>query len=238
MSIRFVYLDAAGTLLRPEPSLGRLYASACRPHGLTAGPEELEAAFARVWSRREASGDAGMVTADASANRRWWRGLVEEIFDHLGFTGDRDPCFADCDEVFARPGSWHVFSDVVPALETLRRMGLGLGVLSNWDARLGPLLAALGLAPYFGPLVISAHEGLRKPDVRLFRRACQRAGLPPEAILHVGDRRAMDLEPARRAGLHALLVDRAAPTGTGETVLSLREIPERVARHHRCGSLC
>jgi putative hydrolase of the HAD superfamily len=230
VNIRFVYFDAAGTLLRPEPGVGILYARACRPHGLEVAPERFEGAFRGVWGRREQAGGDGLLLADEDANRAWWRGLMDEILDELGFTGDREACFAACHETFSRPSSWHVFDDVRPTLLALRQQGIPLGVLSNWDGRLVPLLRALGLAPYFGPLVISALEGRRKPDPLFFARACQRAGVPAAQILHVGDQRRLDLIPARNAGMQALLVDRSAAAGAGDVISTLQAIPALVAR--------
>ena len=112
--IEFVYFDAAGTLLRPWPSVGAVYARACRPHGLTASPAEVDTAFRLMWRRRLQRGDQGLSRAgrDEEAARRWWRGLVEEVLVDLNFTGDREGCFSACYRSFADPDSWKVFPEV------------------------------------------------------------------------------------------------------------------------------
>lgn len=84
------------------------------------------------------------------------------------------------------------------ALETvaaLRRRGLSVAVVSNWDIGLVGRLASLGL-----PVLTSAEAGAAKPDPRLFRLALERLGVRAERALHVGDRDE-DERGARAAGM-------------------------------------
>ena len=230
--IGFVYFDAAGTLLRPWPSVGTVYARACRPHGLTATPMEVDIAFRRAWRLRLQRGDRGLVRAgrDEEAARRWWRDLVEEVLVALNFTGDRAGCFAACYRSFADPASWQVFPEVQEVVACLRKRGLGVGILSNWDTRLPRLLDALGLAPLFDPVLVSALEGYAKPDPEFFRRAAARAGLPASRILHVGDDPRLDLAAARAAGFQALLLDRRGVSPAPVAIPDLCAISARIEK--------
>jgi putative hydrolase of the HAD superfamily len=225
--IRFVYLDAAGTMLRPWPSVGELYVQACRPYGLAVSPGRAENVFRTIWESRVEAGDGGLIQAgtDEQAARRWWRTLVNEVLDALEFAGDRNGCFEACYEKFALPSSWHVYEEVRQVVSELRRLGLGVGVLSNWDARLPDLLEKLELAALFDAVVVSALEGCAKPDPAIFRQAAHRVGLPVGEILHVGDHPRLDLQAARRAGLHALLVDRRGTSGSDDVIPDLRGVP-------------
>jgi putative hydrolase of the HAD superfamily len=83
-----------------------------------------------------------------------------------------------------------------------------LGIISNWDDRLRPLLRELQLDSYFDSIVISGEAGLQKPDPRLFQAAAAQLNTPPEAILHIGDNPSEDVAGARAAGLQALLLTR------------------------------
>jgi len=224
--IEFVYFDVAGTLLRPWPSVGAVYARACRAHGLTATPAAADGAFARVWRQRLQRGDSGLTRAgrDEEAARRWWRGLVDEVLEALSFTGDGDACFEACYRSFADPGSWRVFPEVVEVVARLKEQGLGVGLLSNWDTRLPALLAALDLAAWFKPVLVSALEGCAKPDPEIFRRAAARAGLPAARILHVGDDPRLDFAAARAAGFHALLLDRREGAPAPGAIPDLRAV--------------
>ena len=108
---------------------------------------------------------------------------------------------------------------------------MGVGLISNWDARLSALLAQLGLNERFRWTLISAHVGAAKPDPAIFRQALDLCGLPPEQVVHIGDSLDEDVRGARAAGLHAVWLNRSdgdgssAPPGV-PVIHSLRELPE------------
>jgi putative hydrolase of the HAD superfamily len=118
--------------------------------------------------------------------------------------------FADVYARFDEPEAWRVFSDVVPVLDALASHGVKLGVISNWDERLRPLLQRLKLADYFDAIIVSHEVGFPKPSTVIFQHAAEKLALPPEAILHVGDSLAMDAQGARAAGFQALELRRDA----------------------------
>ena len=125
---------------------------------------------------------------------------------------------------FAAPEAWRVFEDVVPTLDALAARGLKLGVISNWNERLRPLLERLKLAGYFDTIVVSREVRASKPSRGIFKQAVRRLGLRPEAILHVGDSLPMDVRGARAAGLSALLLQRTAGAVKAGQIKSLREL--------------
>jgi putative hydrolase of the HAD superfamily len=110
-------------------------------------------------------------------------------------------------------------------LETLQARGLVMGVLSNWDTRLGPLLEGLGLMPYFRHVVLSAVVGWEKPHPRIFASALELAGVPASQVLHVGDNYQQDVVGARQAGIYAVwLRRRGERTADCPVIGSLREL--------------
>ncbi len=101
------------------------------------------------------------------------------------------------------------------ALETLRRRGYRIAVVSNADGRVRTLLEAAGLSAHLEFVVDSAEVGVEKPDPRIFLAATGRLGLPPAACAYVGDIYEIDVVGARRAGLAPVLIgDAPAPEGT------------------------
>lgn len=74
------------------------------------------------------------------------------------------------------------------------------------------LVARHGLERWFPVIVISAEEGLSKPDPLIYRRACERLGRPPAECLFVDDRQS-NVAGAEAAGLGAIRF--ASP---GETI--------------------
>lgn len=88
------------------------------------------------------------------------------------------------------------------ALETLRRQGYRLGIISNVIShRLVPnRLSEYGIAGFFDPVVTSVGLGWRKPSVHIFQEAARLLPLPPAACAYVGDTVSRDVVGARRAG--------------------------------------
>ena len=76
-----------------------------------------------------------------------------------------------------------VYPEVFEVLQALRAQGLIMGVLSNWDIRLGPLLERLGLMPYLDHVILSAVVGWEKPHRRIFESAIEQAGIPASEAL-------------------------------------------------------
>ncbi len=224
--IDFVYFDVGGTLLDPYPSVGGVYRRAGRPFGLSASEETIERAFRAVWRNRTEhtqfdpnTGLHAQGRADVEKTTAWWRALVYEVFQKLGWQPEervRSACFQAFFEAFERPESWQVYPDVLPTLDKLKARGIGAGVLSNWDYRLPALLTALSLDRRFSPTLISAFEGVAKPDPAFFERALDRVGLPANRVAYVGDRESLDLLPALALGMDAYLINRP---GRGERTL-------------------
>jgi putative hydrolase of the HAD superfamily len=96
--------------------------------------------------------------------------------------------------------------DVRATLEALRRGGKKLGVITNGYSaeRQRRKLAALGLAESFDVVLVSAEEGVRKPDAEIFRRALARGAVAPSRAVFVGDHPEADVEGASNAGLVAI----------------------------------
>ena len=91
------------------------------------------------------------------------------------------------------------------ALHGLRAAGLKLGIVTNGSvARQQRKIDALGVAEWFDAILISAAEGLRKPDPAIFRRAAARCGVEPRRAAFVGDHPQVDVDGARNAGLVAI----------------------------------
>ncbi len=90
----------------------------------------------------------------------------------------------------------------VPVLKELQRMGLKRGVIINGPpAAQRHLVSSLGLEPHLDHAVLAEAEGYSKPDVRVFRRALQLAGVASVEMLHVGDSPITDVLGAARAGI-------------------------------------
>jgi putative hydrolase of the HAD superfamily len=95
------------------------------------------------------------------------------------------------------------------AAETLGELsarGYRMAVVSNADGRVRALLETAGVTPWLEFVVDSADVGVEKPDPRIFHAATSRLGLAPSSCAYVGDIYEIDVEGARRAGLHPVLI--------------------------------
>src|ERR1043166_8575773 len=212
MDIQAITFDVGGTLIRPWPSVGDVYTEVAARYGhKDLQPAMLNRQFAAAWRAK----------THFDHSRPAWLELVEKTF--AGSLDDTaiPEFFEDLYERFAAPEAWRVFKDVHPALATLRQGPLKLGVISNWDERLRPLLASLKLSSYFEVIVISIEAGFTKPAREIFDRAASLLSVPAQTILHVGDSLEEDFAGARAAGFLAVLLDRE---GTQSSVPSIRTL--------------
>ncbi len=210
--IRAVTFDVGGTLIAPWPSVGGVYAQVAAQFGVEVAAEALDAQFARAWAAKK----------NFSHRRSEWSELVRQTFDGLTVARPSEKLFDTLYKHFATAAAWRIFDDVETCLRELKRRGLKLGIISNWDERLRPLLRDLKLDHYFDSIVISGPGGIQKPDDRIFQTAAMELKVEPAGILHIGDSASEDVAGARAAGLHALLLARGQTRGA---MNSLRFLP-------------
>lgn len=225
MRINTVFFDAGGTLFRPWPSVGEVYARVARKHGVDVDPTLVEKAFHSRWHLR--NGQAPLVQTSEKIERDWWYRFVQEVFDGTGSFRDFDGFFTELYDLFAQADCWRLFEDTVPALEALKTHGYRLAIISNWDHRLFSIVPQLGLGDYFEVVIASSAVGISKPGRGIFEEALKRMSVPAEACAHVGDSLSDDYEGARSAGLKPVLIDRSERAYNGLTRMkSLTDLPQ------------
>lgn len=190
-------LDAVGTVLRTMQPVARVYAEAARRHGHDVDPADVEARLLpamRDRSDRSAGDPAWMA---------YWRRVVK-----VAVGTDDDRVFEDLYVHFGRGVAWHVDPQARFVASRFRARGVKVAIISNFDRRLRPLAASLGITDWIDLLVVSAEEGLEKPNPAIFARTCERLGVPLERVLHVGDSHTNDVQGARAAGCGVLQMGR------------------------------
>ncbi len=204
-----VTFDATGTLIH-APRRSEIYAEVFERHGLQAEPEAIEPVIREVWQELACltDGSTDRFASHPEGPRGWWRRFAERVAERLELPSPSRFATTELFERFARSDAWQAYPDAYDALVGLRRQGLRLGVVSNFDGRLVGVLEGLGLAPYLDAVVVSAAVGYEKPDPRIFLVATRSLEVDPARTAHVGDRRREDVEGALALGMRAILLDR------------------------------
>ena len=80
------------------------------------------------------------------------------------------------------------------------------------------LVRYLGLSERIQSLTISDDVGVRKPHIKIFDVACERADVLPKEAMFVGDSIENDIVGANCAGMTSVLIDRKSDTLIPEIV--------------------
>lgn len=96
-------------------------------------------------------------------------------------------------------------------LAGLASRGFRLGVVSNGCGNVDRLCDDLGYTPALSLIIDSRRVGLYKPDPAIYSRAAADLGLPPAAIMMVGDSFDRDVRPAKSLGMQTAWL--AGPSG-------------------------
>lgn len=204
--IAAVSLDVHGTLLLLAEPVSFTYAQAAGED-----VDEVAARLRRAWDLPKPA---------PGGWRGYWRRVVT-----MAIGRDDPDVFQRLWAHYARPEAWQVAPGAPAAVDRLRRTGVPVGITSNADARLRPLLSELGWLQRLDAFVISDEIGIAKPDPRIFAHTAAALGVANGALVHLGDSRSEDVAGARAAGCHAWhfttdlphfdeLADRVQATGT------------------------
>jgi len=208
VTYRAVFFDAGETLVHPAPTFPDLFASIVTREGHPRAPEDVIAASAVVMDRfSEAARNQELWTTSPERSRAFWLGVYERMLAALDLPdgdGLRDTLYRE----FTDLRNYALFDDVRGVLGDLASAGLGLGIVSNFEAWLDELLGLLGVRDAFPVRVISGVEGMEKPDPRIYELAMARAGVTPDESVYVGDNPEFDVDPPAALGMFTVLIDR------------------------------
>jgi putative hydrolase of the HAD superfamily len=204
---KILFFDAAGTLIHLPRSAGARYRDVALRHGLDVPEASFDAAFRTAWKAAEPPPATREPRPDD--DRGWWQALVWRVLELCAAPPDfaRAPFFAELYLEFTKPGVWELYPEVIEVLQTLRGR-YRLGIISNFDGRLRPILANLGVLEFFELVVISSEAGADKPDPWIYTRALQLARVGAGEAAHAGDDPMADWQGARVAGLRSFELDR------------------------------
>lgn len=200
-----VFFDAGDTLLAPEPSFQQRFHQITTDHGERFDEAAVAAAFDAAIART-AWIDA--TWHDPAAQQVFWERFYTGVLADLGYAGDPAPLSTVLFRAFSDPAGYKLFPDVAAVLDELAGRGLTLGIISNFEPWLTDVLVLQGVHDRFATVTVSGVLRVAKPDPAIFRAAVEEAGVDAAATVYVGDSPTADIEGARAAGLHPVLLDR------------------------------
>ena len=107
---------------------------------------------------------------------------------------------------------WHLEKDTHNTLSELTQKGYRLCIISNASNTedLNNLVDNANLRQYFNAIIISAEEGIRKPDSRIYEKALSVMKSTPGESIMVGDTLGADIFGAQKVGIYAVWISRRA----------------------------
>jgi len=206
--VQLVFFDLDGTLVFHQPDSFEVIAAFCREIGQPVS----EPAWRRGRrARHEYFIDPVIREQLAGVSRdEFWRRYNLHMLTMLGIQGDLEALAVEIGGRFATLEMvYHCPEAGCDTLRTLQARGYRLGMITNREdrARFEGHLDRLGLRGYFDVVLTAGEAGTSKPDPAIFRLALERAGVPAEQALYVGDNYWADVVGAQRAGLRAALLD-------------------------------
>ena len=100
-----------------------------------------------------------------------------------------------------------LYDGVIDLLDTLKRCGKGVYLLSNAQESFTlPELEEVGILDYFDGIMISSQERICKPNRLFFDRLLQKYRLDPAECLMIGNDQNADMRGAKSAGIDGLYI--------------------------------
>ena len=209
---KVIFVDAVGTLFGVKNSVGEIYRQIAQDFGVEVSAQILDQNFIKSF---KAAPPPIFLDADIKdipqREYDWWRIIALNTFEGavvLPEFSDFTAFFTELYIHFGTPEPWYVYPDVKLALMNWRRLGVELGVLSNFDSRLYLVLQGLGLKEYFTSVTISTQVRAAKPDPEIFEIALNKHKCSPEEAWHIGDSIEHDYKGAKAAGIRGIWINR------------------------------
>lgn len=208
--IKTVFFDAGNTLIYAHPKVSVIYSEVSKQFGADIDPTLIEDQFRSVFRKEMKIEAAQKKYSGDDQDKELWRRITGQIHSSIELFKDVpfDEWFEALYRRFGLAQTWRIFDDVEEVLGSLKKSGIRLGLISNWDRRLRGILDGLGLDKYMDYITVSSEIGVRKPHKEIFEHALSGIDSDPADAIHIGDLYDEDYLGARNIGIKPLLINR------------------------------
>ncbi len=199
----------------------------------------------------------GTLVTSSFADLVWLEALPQHVSDSWGITLEdaKKKLFADYDSIGPNRMEWYdlsywikryrldlspknfimqykdavtPFPEVVEVLEALKD-SFQLIVVSN-SARLFLDVTTGSLNKYFKKTFSTVSDFSTMKDINSYRTVCEKMGVMPYEVAHIGDSFELDYIRARKAGILAFYLDRRSRKQGRRFVMDLKDFKNRIVR--------
>jgi len=207
--IKAVFFDLYHTLVRYEPPREETQARGLKELGIEARPEVFQRplVIADEFIYQEMA-RVSLSQRSKEEKMALWVQYEKIVLNEAGITADEKLVLDLLNKMWQYDMKLVLFDDVMLALNDIRKQGVTLGLISNIDRDINPLLDELGLSLLLQVIVTSQDVGFNKPHPQIFQAALRRAGVKASEAIYVGDQYQIDVLGANKAGMKGVLLDR------------------------------
>jgi len=210
MTIRAIFYDLDGTLRMNQPNGWQAFIEFANELGLSTTQED----YLRVarWEHYYFAQSSELI-ADRIAfpdGDSFWHNFGYRQLILLGASPQEAEDLSP--KIFQLMNDRYRPADIVPndlfeTLQTLKERGFILGVFSNRSESFAEYLEEIGLSDFFSLAIDAGQAGVYKPNAGAFHFLLEKAGIPAQDAIYIGDNYFADVVGARGAGLTPVLLD-------------------------------
>ena len=190
--MKYLLFDAANTLIY-KPNLWERILTVLQDNGYKINEIELKLRHKLL---------SEIINFPDTTSRDFYEEFNSELLMALGIIPNENllkELFEECSYL-----PWQTFNDC----KEIKKLDIKKAVVSNFNSSLQEKLEGLIGENIFDEDIVSEKENLRKPSLEFYSRALEKLNAEAGEIIYIGDSLKLDVIPAKKLGIKALLIDR------------------------------
>lgn len=190
--MKYLLFDAANTLIY-KPNLWERILTVLQDNGYKINEIELKLRHKLL---------SEIINFPDTTSRSFYEEFNSELLMALGIIPNENllkELFEECSYL-----PWQTFNDC----KEIKKLDIKKAVVSNFNSSLQEKLEGLIGENIFDEYIVSEKENLRKPSLEFYSRALEKLNAEAGEIIYIGDSLKLDVIPAKKLGIKALLIDR------------------------------